>query len=62
MWWWRRRTARRKRDPEKVKPARRLRAETTVTLAWVAQELAMGQWGYAAQLLKGKARSANIKA
>ena len=52
---------RRKGDPEKVKLARRLRAETTMTLAWVAQHLAMGRWGYVAQLLKRKAQSANIK-
>ncbi len=52
---------RRKGDPKKVKLARRLRAETTMTLAWVAQELAMGRWGYVAQLLKGKTKSANIK-
>ncbi|MGO8701056.1 MAG: hypothetical protein ACLQVY_25470 [Limisphaerales bacterium] len=31
--------SRRKGDPEKVKLGRRLRAETTMTLAWVAQEL-----------------------
>jgi hypothetical protein len=30
-------------------------------LAWVAQHLAMGRWGCAAQLLKGKTKSANIK-
>jgi hypothetical protein len=52
---------RRKGDPEKVKLARRLRGETTMTLAWVAQPLAMGRWGYVAQLLKGKAKSANVK-
>jgi hypothetical protein len=32
-----------------------------MTLAWVAQHLAMGRWGYVAQLLKRKAQSANIK-
>jgi hypothetical protein len=52
---------RRKGDPEKVKLARRLRAETTMTLAWVAQHLEMGRWGYVSQLLKGKPKSANIK-
>jgi len=51
---------RRKGDPEKVKLARRLRAETTMTLAWVAQHLEMGRWGYVSHLLKGKAKSANI--
>lgn len=53
--------SRRKGDAEKVKLARRLRAETTMTLAWVAQALKMGRWGYVAQLLKQKEKSANIK-
>jgi hypothetical protein len=52
---------RRKGDPGKVKLARRLRAETTMTLAWVAQHLEMGRWGYVSHLLKGKAKSANIE-
>jgi hypothetical protein len=49
-------------DPEKVKMARRLRAETMMTLARVAEELAMGRRGCVAQPLKGKPKSANIKA
>ena len=53
--------ARRKGDPEKVRLARRLRAETTMTLAWVAQHLEMGTWGYVSHLLRGEAKSANIK-
>ena len=44
--------ARRKGDKEKVKIARRLRGETTMTLAWIAQRLAMGTAGYAAQCLR----------
>jgi hypothetical protein len=48
---------RRKGDPEKVKLARRLRAETTMTLAWVAQHLEMGSWAYVSHLLKGKAKN-----
>jgi hypothetical protein len=32
-----------------------------MTLAWVAQALKMGRWGYVAQLLKQKEKSANIK-
>jgi hypothetical protein len=52
---------RRKGDPEKAKLARRLRAETTMTLARVAQHLAMGRRGCVAQLPKRKAQSANIK-
>jgi len=44
--------ARRKGDKEKVKVARRLRRETTMTLAWIAQRLAMGAAGYLAQCLR----------
>jgi len=43
---------RRKGDPEKVKMARRLRSETTMTLAWIAGQLAMGATGYAANCLR----------
>ena len=52
---------RRKGDPEKVKIARRLRKETTMTLAWVAQRLHMGSWTYVANLLyeKPNRRSVN---
>jgi len=35
-----------KGDPEKVRIARRLRGETTVTLKWIADELRMGSWTY----------------
>jgi hypothetical protein len=43
---------RRKGDREKVKIARRLRKETTMTLDWIAQRLNMGAAGYAAQCLR----------
>ena len=43
---------RRKGDKEKVRIAKRLRVETTMTLAWIAQRLAMGAAGYAAQCLR----------
>ena len=42
---------RRKREKEKVKLARRLRAQTTMTLAWIAQRLRMGSWTYTANLI-----------
>jgi REP element-mobilizing transposase RayT len=45
---------RRKGDKHKVKLARRLRAETTMSLAWVAQHLQMGTWGYVSNLLKNQ--------
>lgn len=35
-----------KADPEKVRIARRLRGETTMTLKWIADELKMGAWTY----------------
>jgi len=43
---------RRKGDREKVRIARRLRRETTMTLDWIAEQLNMGAAGYAAQCLR----------
>jgi REP element-mobilizing transposase RayT len=45
---------RRKGDPEKVRIARRLRQETTMTLAWIARRLGMGVWTYVSNLLGAK--------
>jgi len=42
---------RRKGDPHKVKMARRLRQETTMSLKWIAKELRMGSWTYVSNLL-----------
>jgi len=42
---------RRKGDPEKVALARRLGAETTMSLKWIASELRMGSWTYVSNLL-----------
>ena len=47
---------RRKGDAGKVRIARRLRAETTMTLAWMAQRLQMGVWTHVSNLL-GKENS-----
>jgi REP element-mobilizing transposase RayT len=41
----------RKGDPVKVAIAQRLRRETTVTLAWIANQLHMGTWTYVSNLL-----------
>jgi hypothetical protein len=41
-------------DPEKVRIARRLRAETAVSLRWVAARLQMGTWTSAANSLYRK--------
>jgi REP element-mobilizing transposase RayT len=43
---------RRKGDPGKVRIARRLRQETTMTLAWIAQRLNMGVWTHVSNLLR----------
>jgi hypothetical protein len=37
--------------------ARRLRGETTMTLNWIAQHLAMGSWANVSNLLASKARA-----
>lgn len=47
---------RRKGDPDKVRIARRLRAETTMTLAWIAQRLQMGAWTHVSNLLSSRSR------
>jgi hypothetical protein len=41
---------RRKGDPQKIQIARRLRDQTTMTLAWIAQSLSMGAAGSLATL------------
>jgi hypothetical protein len=43
-----------KGDKQKVALARRLRAETTMTLAWIADRLQMGSWTYVSNLLPEK--------
>jgi len=43
-----------KGDRGKVALARRLRAETTMTLAWIADRLQMGSWTYVSNLLHEK--------
>ncbi len=40
-----------KADPDKVRIARRLRGETTMTLKWIAERLLMGSWTYVANNL-----------
>lgn len=45
-------TQRRKGDAHKVRVARRLREETTMTLAWIADQLAMGSASTVAQSLR----------
>ncbi|MCX6859227.1 MAG: hypothetical protein NTX70_03235 [Verrucomicrobia bacterium] len=46
--------ARTKEDPVKVALAARLRAETTMTVGWIAERLAMGTSGYLKHLLYGR--------
>ena len=45
---------RRKGDSGKVRVARRLRQETTMSLKWLAQRLHMGSWTYVSNLLNEK--------
>ena len=45
----------RKGHPTKVKLARRLRRETTMTLQWIAESLCMGSWTYVSNLLRPNA-------
>jgi hypothetical protein len=40
-----------KSDARKIRIARQLRAETSVTLKWIAQQLQMGAWTHLANLL-----------
>jgi len=49
---------RRKGDAGKVAIARRLRAETTMTLKWIAGALHMGAWTHVSNLLSAARRSA----
>ncbi len=46
--------ARAKGHPEKVRIARRLRGQTTMSLKWIAQRLGMGSWTYVSNLLGQK--------
>ena len=48
---------RRKGDPAKLAIARRLRQETTMTLAWIAQRLMMGTKTHLAHLLYWQSRN-----
>ena len=43
-----------KGDKEKVRLARRLQKETTMSLKWIARELKMGSWTYVSNLLGAK--------
>ena len=45
-----------KGDPVKVASAARLRAETTMTVGWIAERLAMGTRGYLNNLLYRRRR------
>ena len=51
-----------KGDTRKIRIAQRLRAETAVTLKWIATELHMGKWTHVANCLqtaKGKSEPTN---
>src|ERR1043165_1993420 len=44
-------SCRRKGDPQKVQMAGQLRAQTTMTLKWIAQRLKMGTWTHVSNCL-----------
>ena len=48
-WTWGQLTRWRKGDKRKVRIALRLRRETTMTLKWMAEQLAMGTWANVAR-------------
>jgi REP element-mobilizing transposase RayT len=50
---------RRKGDAKKVRMAQRLRAETTMTLKWIAEALQMGAWTHVSNLLSRQRRKRN---
>jgi REP element-mobilizing transposase RayT len=50
-----------KGDPGKVAMAWRLRAETTMTLKWIASELWMGTWTYVSNLLSQRRHKRAVK-
>jgi hypothetical protein len=43
---------RRKSDPNKVALAKDLRAQTTMSLKWIARRLEMGSWTHVSNLLR----------
>ena len=48
--------ARRKSDPQKVKLAKQLRSQTTVSLKWIAHRLEMGTWAHVSNLLRASSK------
>ena len=48
-----------KGDREKVRIARVLREQTTVSLAWIAARLKMGSWTYVSDLLSQSKRGSS---
>ena len=50
-----------KGDVRKLRMARRLRAETAVTLKWIANELHMGNWTHVSNLLSGEKQTEPTK-
>lgn len=50
-----------KGDPQKIRIAQRLRAETVVTLKWIARELHMGTWTHVANRLQHAKKKAGAE-
>jgi hypothetical protein len=50
-----------KGDKGKARIAARLRKETTMSLKWIAQNVAMGGWTHVSNLLGAKRKSQSLK-
>ena len=50
-----------KGDKRKVRLATRLRKETTMSLKWIAQPLAMGSWTHVSNLLAARRKQESLK-
>jgi hypothetical protein len=50
-----------KKDERKVRMAARLRKETTMSLKWIAQHLAMGSWTHVSNLLAARRKQESLK-
>jgi hypothetical protein len=50
-----------KGDARKVRLAARLRKETTMSLRWIAQPLAMGRWPHVSNLLGARRKQEGLK-
>jgi hypothetical protein len=50
-----------KGDERKVRLAARIRKQTTMSLKWIAQHLAMGSWTHVSNLLGARRKQQSLK-